>query len=494
MRETRNLYATFVNLMDTNALTMKQKFKFEKAPTELGYRDFGIFPNHFLQQLGKGIEDMEQRMKEGEMSKKQVLIEAAVQHHKNLQERYQAQKNLNMEEIIEQVQKQSESNDSAPAVGGKREPSLYFRVVKTKSEVYDIISRSFNRQKGWQELPHGLDLRSSWNFMWSWSKITIDLQKLLVFQKVNHFTGNKNVSRKDFLKRNIELAQKMSARANTVFNIMPMTFILPKEYVGFLENFSELEDIEGKLNYWIMKPAAKSRGRGIEVINDISHVIYGEPMVMQRYLKNPLLINGYKFDLRIYILVTSVNPLEMFIYNEGFGRFSTVPYNLDPNEKANKYIHLTNVSINKYNLKNVTNENADKIEGGTKVSLETLKKKIEETYKINWDLQIWQQIKEVCLKAMIASQNDIQYNPSCFEVYGFDLIIDSDFKIWLLEINSSPSLARDTLLDDIIKQKLIDDTIKLLDPVDFDRKRLFEVLERRIHEDFSRGANNSNTN
>lgn len=80
----------------------------------------------------------------------------------------------------------------------------------------------------------------------------------------------------------------------------------------------------------------------------------------------------------------------------------------------------------------------------------------------------------------------MQYNPSCFEVYGFDLIIDSDFKVWLLEINSSPSLARDTLLDDLIKQKLIDETISLLDPVDFDRKRLFEVLERRVHEDFSK--------
>jgi tubulin polyglutamylase TTLL5 len=170
-----------------------------------------------------------------------------------------------------------------------------------------------------------------------------------VLQKVNHFTGNKNVSRKDFLKRNIERAQNMSAKANQVFNIMPLTFILPKEYVGFLENFSEFEEQEGKLNYWIMKPAAKSRGRGINVINDISSVIYGEPMIMQRYLKNPLLLNGYKFDLRIYVLVTSVNPLEIFIYKEGFGRFSTVPFNLDPNDKANKYIHLTNVSINKHN-------------------------------------------------------------------------------------------------------------------------------------------------
>lgn len=147
----------------------------------------------------------------------------------------------------------------------------------------------------------------------------------------------------------------MSPKANAVFNIMPLTFILPKEYVGFLESFSELEDLEGLMNYWIMKPAAMSRGRGIEVINNISSVIYGEPMVMQRYLKNPLLLNGYKFDMRIYVLVTSVNPLEMFIYNEGFGRFSTVPYNLDPNDKANKYIHLTNVSINKHNEKNIEN-------------------------------------------------------------------------------------------------------------------------------------------
>ena len=137
----------------------------------------------------------------------------------------------------------------------------------------------------------------------------------------------------------------MSQRAANVFNIIPLTFILPKEYVGFLETFSEFEDKEGKLNYWIMKPAAKSRGRGISLVNDLTQIVYGEPIVVQRYLKNPLLINGYKFDLRIYVLVTSVNPLEVFLYKEGFGRFSTIPFSLDPTDKNNKYIHLTNVSI-----------------------------------------------------------------------------------------------------------------------------------------------------
>jgi len=72
--------------------------------------------------------------------------------------------------------------------------------------VYDIISRAFSRKKRWNELPHGLDLRNSWNLLWTWSKIKIDISKLLVWQKINHFTGAKNLSRKDFLKRNIERA------------------------------------------------------------------------------------------------------------------------------------------------------------------------------------------------------------------------------------------------------------------------------------------------
>lgn len=257
-----------------------------------------------------------------------------------LKDRFQVMKKKDITEILRDAQSKTQDQPDAD-----RESSLYYRVVKNRSEVYDIISRSFSRKKNWNELPHGLDLRNSWNLLWTWSKIKIDLSKLLVWQRCNHFSGAKNVSRKDFLKRNIEMAMRMSPKAAQVFNITPLTFILPKEYVNFLECFSELEDKEGKLNYWIMKPAAKSRGRGISLVNDLSQITYGEPIVVQRYIKNPLLINGYKFDMRIYVVVTSVNPLEAFLYRDGFGRFSTIPFTLDPNDKNNKYIHLTNVSI-----------------------------------------------------------------------------------------------------------------------------------------------------
>jgi hypothetical protein len=72
-----------------------------------------------------------------------------------------------------------------------------------------------------------------------------------------------------------------------------------------------------------MKPVTKSRGKVITIVNEITWVNAGESMVMQRYVKNPLLLNGYKFDIRVFVLVTSVNPIEAFVYKEGY--FDSVP-------------------------------------------------------------------------------------------------------------------------------------------------------------------------
>jgi len=78
-------------------------------------------------------------------------------------------------------------------------------------------------------------------------------------------------------------------------------------------------------------------------------------MTASHYISNPLLIDGLKFDLRIYVAVTSVNPLRIYMYEEGLTRFATTLYQApndqdqDINKREGKYVHLTNYSINKTN-------------------------------------------------------------------------------------------------------------------------------------------------
>ena len=72
-----------------------------------------------------------------------------------------------------------------------------------------------------------------------------------------------------------------------------------------------------------MKPANSSRGRGIYIVDDISEVNVDDTSVISRYITNPLLINGHKFDLRIYVVVTTIEPLRMYVYKEGLARFAS---------------------------------------------------------------------------------------------------------------------------------------------------------------------------
>ena len=99
-----------------------------------------------------------------------------------------------------------------------------------------------------------------------------------------------------------------------------------------------------------MKPEALSQGRGIFLTRNIEDLINGRKYVVQRYIKNPFLIDDLKFDLRIYVLMGGANPLRLYIYKEGLTRFATRKYE-EPNDEnlSQNYIHLTNYSLNKSN-------------------------------------------------------------------------------------------------------------------------------------------------
>lgn len=87
---------------------------------------------------------------------------------------------------------------------------------------------------------------------------------------------------------------------------------------------------------------------GIYIVETPSQVPLEEPVVVAKYISKPLLIEGHKCDLRLYVAVTSFDPLLIYIYEEGMVRFATVKYDNTHKSLWNPCMHLCNYSINKY--------------------------------------------------------------------------------------------------------------------------------------------------
>lgn len=129
-----------------------------------------------------------------------------------------------------------------------------------------------------------------------------------------------------------------------------MSYLLSEDYEAF-----ESERIAQPDALWILKPVAASCGRGIKIVNSEMRVNKKEGMLACKYISNPHLINELKYDLRVYVLVTSFIPLKIYMYNDGLVRFATEKYSNDIRNITKKYVHLTNFSVNKRNPKFVKN-------------------------------------------------------------------------------------------------------------------------------------------
>lgn len=122
---------------------------------------------------------------------------------------------------------------------------------------------------------------------------------------------------------------------------MPETYCLPDQFDEFYEHYKAAnKEYPGK-NLWIVKPAAGARGKGIYVTSDIDDVDEDSSNVVSRYISNPLLINGYKFDLRIYVWVTSYEPLRIYVYKEGLVRFASEQYEYFNEERMHEWYEDT---------------------------------------------------------------------------------------------------------------------------------------------------------
>ena len=158
------------------------------------------------------------------------------------------------------------------------------------------------------------------------------------------------------------------------FNFFPDTFNLPEE----LEKLNGFKDVA-----FILKPPAQSCGNGIKIVTDLSTIpSRSKNLVVQRYLTNPFLIDGLKFDLRLYLLITGVNPLKMFLYNDGLVRFATRFFTMNPAFMADTFRHLTNYSVNKYNSDFEHNEDPSQFSGHKRSYKALLKYLAENSYDV----------------------------------------------------------------------------------------------------------------
>ena len=301
-----------------------------------------------------------------------------------------------------------------------------------------------------------------WDLVWTDLAPALDrFPKIKPYQRINHFPGMFQIARKNYLARNLK---KMKRQFPKEYKFFPKTWLLPYE-MSELKNYIAAYNKPNKLNF-IVKPECMSQGKGIFITKNVESIDPNEHLVVQKYMRDPFLIDGLKFDLRIYVLVTNVQPLRIFMHREGLGRFATEKFKLK--QFNNPFIHLTNYAINKDNSNFRSDE---KGESGHKRSLQAVYAKLAQT---GVDIpSLKQQIFDIVIKTLISIQPDLIhhyrtsqpgdiFNNMCFEILGFDILIDSSGRPYLLEVNHAPSFNSDTRLDQQVKRNLLLDTFTLL--------------------------------
>ncbi|PZC74859.1 hypothetical protein B5X24_HaOG207079 [Helicoverpa armigera] len=352
-----------------------------------------------------------------------------------------------------------------------RSLSPYQRVNHFPSSSPDLVRVLLNA--------HGLtevDCESpTWALTWSAPMIPFDvLQSLSQYQKVNHFPRSYELTRKDKLFKNIEKMQYF--RGLKQFDFIPTTFLMPAEYKELCSTHYRTK------GPWIVKPAASSRGRGIYIVNSPEQIPKGENVVVAKYIDKPLLIGGHKCDLRLYVCMTSIDPLLIYLYEEGLVRFATVKYDKTNKNLWNPCMHLCNYSINKYHTDYIKCDDPNAGNIGHKWTLSALLRHLRKQGRNTTALMA--AIEDLVVKSILSSAQTITaaarvfvpnffncfaaarvFVPNffnSFELFGYDILIDDMLKPWLLEINLSPSLACESPLDARVKSALLADTLTLV--------------------------------
>ncbi|XP_023558351.1 probable tubulin polyglutamylase TTLL1 isoform X2 [Octodon degus] len=324
--------------------------------------------------------------------------------------------------------------------------------VKWVTDIEKSVLINNFEKRGWVQVTESED----WNFYWMSVQTIRNVfsvetgYRLSDDQIVNHFPNHYELTRKDLMVKNIKryrkelekegspLAEKDENGKYLYLDFVPVTYMLPADYNLFVEEFRKSPS-----STWIMKPCGKAQGKGIFLINKLSQIkkwsrdskttsfvsqSTKEAYVISLYISNPLLIGGRKFDLRLYVLVSTYRPLRCYMYKLGFCRFCTVKYTPSTSELDNMFVHLTNVAIQKHG------EDYNHIHGG-KWTVSNLRLYLESTRGREVTSKLFDEMHWIVVQSLKA-----------------------------VAVNASPSLTSSTANDRILKYNLINDTLNIAVP------------------------------
>lgn len=346
--------------------------------------------------------------------------------------------------------------------------SCRFELVKRTIEEFGMIISKEETSIG-----------STSNLIWSDCGVQHDrIQDLKNYQRINHFPNMGEICRKDSLARNMS---KMRRACGEEYNFTPRAWVVPSEYNTLLQYTQNYRKSKKRNPIFIYKPSNGAMGNGIHLFRNPEKIhMSDQQRVVQEYLNKPLLWDGYKIDLRIYVLITHCDPLRAFLYQDGLVRLSTEKYSPACDDNLDQlYMHLTNYSVNKYNENFERHQDLDR---GSKRSIKSLMKHL--SHSGHDTTKLWRNISDLVVKTLIVASPQVTHgyrmcrpgqsplsDSVCFEILGFDIFLDKKLKPWLLEVNRAPSFGGDERIDREIKTGVITDALTLINLKASDKKR-----------------------
>ena len=242
-------------------------------------------------------------------------------------------------------------------------------------------------------------------------------------------------------------------------------------------------------NLWLIKPINFNRGRYIKIINNLNEILNElhklrnakslstinnehhnkskhrknntEYILLQKYIERPLTYKNRKFDIRMWVMYTFKD--ELFVFREGHLKATSDNYDVN---SIDPYVHLTNYSVQKHN------SNFSKEEIGNEISFKSFQEELNKMKSgIKFKKDILPKIHNIIRITFKAVQKKIIFygKRKCFEIFGYDFLIDEEFNPFLIEINTNPGLEESSPLIKMLVHRMVDDAFKLTIDEEYNR-------------------------